>query len=97
MHRRNAHEWTVNPQRKRARVDYTIGGVWRPRCQPSQLAELAAGALLAGELGVEEDESDEDEPAEFDDSFVELDDDSLFEESDEEETVLEPLARESVA
>ncbi|WP_367618871.1 hypothetical protein [Brevibacterium sp.] len=53
---------------------------------------LAAGALVAGEGDVEEDESEE-----FDDSDDELDDESLFEEFDEEETVLELLARESVA
>lgn len=63
------------------------------RCRRTQLAEvLAAGALVAGEGDVEEDESEE-----FDDSDDELDDESLFEEFDEEETVLELLARESVA
>ena len=58
---------------------------------------------MVGELDVDEDESEE-----LDDSFVELDDESLlddaslldeslFDEFDEEETVLELLARESVA
>ncbi|WP_413463158.1 hypothetical protein [Brevibacterium sp. FME37] len=63
-------------------------------------ALLAAGALLAGELDVDEDESDE-----LDDSFAELDEPDESEELDEldesefeeEETVLELLARESVA
>ena len=58
---------------------------------------LAAGVLLAGELDVDEDESDG-----LDDSFDELDE---FDEPDEleesafaeEETVLALLARESVA
>ena len=62
----------------------------------SQLAEvlLAAGALLAGELNVDEDESEE-----LDDSFDEPDELDELEESEfeEEGTVLELLARESVA
>lgn len=63
-------------------------------------ALLAAGALLAGESDV-----DEDEPAELDESFAEPDESEEFDELDEldesvfveEETVLELLARESVA
>lgn len=66
------------------------------RCRRSQLAEvlLAAGALLDGELDVDEDESDE-----LDDSFDELDELDEPEESafEDEGTVLELLARESVA
>lgn len=61
----------------------------------SQLAEvlLAAGVLAAGELDVDEDESDE-----LDDSFDAPDEfDESGEEFEEEETVLELLARESVA
>ncbi|GAA1931814.1 hypothetical protein GCM10009689_08970 [Brevibacterium antiquum] len=62
----------------------------------SQLAEvlLAAGALLAGELDVDEDESEE-----LDDSFDEPDELDELDESEfeEEGTVLELLARESVA
>ncbi|WP_313900564.1 hypothetical protein [Brevibacterium aurantiacum] len=61
-----------------------------------QLAEvlLAAGTLLAGELDVEEDESEE-----LDDSFDEPDVLDELEESEfeVEGTVLELLARESVA
>ena len=53
---------------------------------------LLAAALLAGELEVFEDESDE-----LEDSFEELDDESEFDELEEEGTVLELLARESVA
>ncbi|WP_328284997.1 hypothetical protein [Brevibacterium sp. UCMA 11754] len=55
---------------------------------------LAAGALLAGELDV-----DEDEPEELGDSFDESDELDELEESEfeEEGTVLELLARESVA
>lgn len=69
------------------------------RVRQNQLAEalLAAGALLAGELDVDEDESDE-----LDDSFAELDDSDELDELDEsvfaeDETVLAVLARESVA
>ncbi|WP_353843903.1 hypothetical protein [Brevibacterium sp. RIT 803] len=62
----------------------------------SQLAEvlLAAGAFLAGELDVDEDESEE-----LGDSFDEPDELDELEESEfeEEGTVLELLARESVA
>ncbi|GAA1560425.1 hypothetical protein GCM10009691_37960 [Brevibacterium picturae] len=61
----------------------------------SQLAEvlLAAGVLAAGELDVDEDESDE-----LEDSFGAPDAfDESGEEFEEEETVLELLARESVA
>lgn len=88
--------WTdvLRAQAKRTRVV----GQSTAQSRLSQLAEaLAAGAFLAGELDVDEDESEE-----LDDSFVELDDESLFDESlfdefDEEETVLELLSRESVA
>ena len=60
-------------------------------------ALLAAGALLADELDVDDDESDE-----LDDSFAELDESEELDELDEsafedEGTVLELLARESVA
>lgn len=57
---------------------------------------LAAGALVAGELDVDGDESDE-----LDDSFDASDapdaPDESCEEFEEEDTVLELLARESVA
>lgn len=71
----------------------------------NQLAEalLAAGAVLAGELDVDEDESDE-----LDDSFAELDESDELEDSEEldelaesafaeEDAVFELLSRESVA
>lgn len=57
---------------------------------------LAAGVLVAGELDVDGDESDE-----LDDSFDASDapdaPDESCEEFEEEDTVLELLARESVA
>lgn len=69
------------------------------RCRGSQSAAalLAAGAALVGELAEDEDESDE-----LDDSFADPDESEDPDEFDEsalaaEETVLELLARESVA
>ncbi|WP_394801345.1 hypothetical protein [Brevibacterium zhoupengii] len=47
---------------------------------------------MAAELDVDEDESDE-----LEDSFDELDDESELDEFEDEGTVLELLARESVA
>lgn len=60
-------------------------------------ALLAAGALLAGELDDDEDESEE-----LDEFFAELEESDEWDELDESEfeeegTVLELLARESVA
>ncbi|WP_328284323.1 hypothetical protein [Brevibacterium sp. UCMA 11752] len=82
IHSDNAHEST--------------GRACDEESRRSQLAEvlLAAGALLAGELDVDEDESEE-----LDDSFDEPDEWDELDESEfeEEGTVLELLARESVA
>ncbi|WP_347566790.1 hypothetical protein [Brevibacterium sp. ZH18] len=58
--------------------------------------QFAAGALAAGALADEDEEEDEVDE-ELDDSFVELDEESLAAGLDVDGTVLELLARESVA
>lgn len=83
MHRRNAHEWLT--------IHRETAHEWRQHRGP----QPAAGALAAGVLvaGVSVEDEDEDESAEPDDSCEELEDSEF----DEDETVLEVLARESVA
>lgn len=71
-------------------------GAERLRTQKERRPQLAAGALAAGVLVACVPAEDEDESVEPEDSCEELED-SVFEAFDDDETVLELLARESVA
>lgn len=91
-HERAAND-VVHPHRS---FCWKAGSLRRPTGNPSRAPQFAAG-LAAGALVVGEPEGEEDESEELDDSFVEFDEESLSEEFDGDETVLELLARESVA